>query len=109
MSFERQNWKGYCQSSVHSGYAERPALSHMHASEHRCENNTVKLKTTGRELKKEKHNLGSYTGLDIKSPAVLFPLAETHSQEAKVKIILVLPDPLCLIPLLSVKTNGMNF
>lgn len=81
----------------------------MHASEHRCENNTVKLKTTGRELKKEKHNLGSYTGLDIKSPAVLFPLAETHFQEAKLKIILVLPDPLCLIPLLSVKTNGMNF
>lgn len=81
----------------------------MHASEHRCEDNAVKFRTTGRELKKEKHNLGTYSGLDIKSPVLLFPLAETHSQEAKVKIILVLPEPLYLIPLLSVKTNSMNF
>lgn len=42
------------------------------------ENNTVNLMAAEGELKEEKHNLGSYTGLDIKSPVLLlFPLTET--------------------------------
>lgn len=68
-----------------------------------------KTQDYGERAEEGETQFGYYSGLDIKSPVLLFPLAETHSQEAKVKIILVLPEPLCLIPFLSVKTNGADF
>lgn len=91
-----QNWRGYCQSVVHSWCAESHALLQT------CFSAQKKVKTTlpAPGLQKESRRGETQLGLvdcvvfqDTSSPATS-TCANGHTQESEVKIILVHYDPL---------------